>query len=412
MKYKGIFFNFLTITCWLLTSLVFFLLSFKACWAAPILGLKPTNVKDINLSESLNPKDSKDIEFVTVNLSDKNITIKLKVANLDKTADDGSFIFENNQTSNNGVKLFVKPGLEKIKLGPGERKNFKINITIPQDALPGEYLGGLIASDADSDQQLAVSKLDIMVQGTLSREIKASLEKEIKNDQLILKFNIKNIGNTKIDNLAVYLDIKNTKLEKLFNIERKAVIPSEIVILPGESAILEKQMDFKLDPIGNYFINAEIKFGGNQPFKIKEGFTYTSFKKLTLISLITIVGLSILAFFGSKFFYWYGKKRQTVKEINQRWNQVVNDLLEGKPLNNTSSKFDDKALQKTIQELKKDIKQTIKDELKQTETNIGKKINKNSEYVKENIELTKMSLARHYKTAPKYLVYMGKKKSE
>jgi F0F1-type ATP synthase membrane subunit b/b' len=302
---------------------------------------------------------------------------------------------------------FISLEQDQFTLLKGERKTFSLKTAIPENTKPGEYMGALIAY-SKSEDQLALSRLDIIVEGSLSKTIKASLERKISNDKLTLIFNIQNTGNVKIDSFAVNTKIKNVKLEKILSLERAVLIPFDSVLLPDQTITLEKELDFKLDPIGNYFIEAEIDYGGVQKQTLKQNFSYKSIKKIVIYSLTAVLTLIILAFSGFKFINWYLKKRQRIKKINERWNQIVDDLLTGKALKNNTS-LDEKTLKKLTENLKKEVADEIKKELKKTEGKIGKKIDKTSKYVKENIEISKMTLANQGKASPKYLIYMGKK---
>jgi len=151
---------------------------------------------------------------------------------------------------------FISLEQDQFTLLKGERKTFSLKTAIPENTKPGEYMGALIAY-SKSEDQLALSRLDIIVEGSLSKTIKASLERKISNDKLTLIFNIQNTGNVKIDSFAVNTKIKNVKLEKILSLERAVLIPFDSVLLPDQTITLEKELDFKLDPIGNYFIEAD-----------------------------------------------------------------------------------------------------------------------------------------------------------
>ncbi len=391
-----------------LSFLWFCSLAFPSPGLAADLGMKPSHTKDVNLNESLKPGEEKEFEFTLINLTQDQMTVSLEVKDLEKTLDSGEYVFKPFSDTDDNVQLsgLISLKQEKITLTPGQRKTIFLSINIPGSIQPGEYLGGLVATNSQTDRELALSKLDLVIEGSLSKSLEASLDKEINQDKLTLVFNLKNTGNTKIDGLAINSKIKNTKLEKILNLERVTVIPFDSFILPGQTITLKKELAFELDPIGFYFLEAEINYGGNQPEKLKQSFSHNSVKKIIIWGGVSTLGLTLIIFLSLKFLKWYLKKRKQAKTINDRWNRVVNDLLEGKSLENS---LDEKTLQKITGELKQEITKSIKQEIKKSEENITKKIKQTSRYVKENIEISKLTLARQSKTSPKYLIYMGKK---
>lgn len=359
----------------LISTIVFYLFFLfpQNVFASPEIGLKPSKSKEIHLEDSLSIGEEKNIEYLIVNLSNEPKTLNLRIAQFDNINSSGEIIYKNETASPSGIILFSKLSQENLKLNPGERKNFNLQFNIPSDFKAGEYLGGLLVEE--NKQILAISKINIIIEGDLTKSLDASFEPEITEEKFYLNFTLTNTGNTNIKDGLIKVTIINDQLANILKVEKESIFPLESEILPGKTIEFKKELSQKPNVIGEYRIKSSINYGGLTPLELEKKIKYISRKKVIIYLTITLSILALLIFSFIVFIKWFINKRKKVNAINKKWDEIVTNLLEDKVNTNgiknniNPAALTDKDIDKIVCKLKDELCITIKEEIK----NINKK---------------------------------------
>ncbi|MBU0648194.1 DUF916 domain-containing protein [Patescibacteria group bacterium] len=95
-----------------------------------------------NLANGATHQDTVVIE----NMGDSDLSVKIYAVDA-LTTTEGAFALENEEEEKNDVGAWVNVEGSELDLGPREKGTVNFSITIPEDASPGEHMGGIVVEN-------------------------------------------------------------------------------------------------------------------------------------------------------------------------------------------------------------------------------------------------------------------------
>jgi hypothetical protein len=143
------------------------------------------------------------------------ITLRLYAADGFTTGSGGFDILTPGERST-GIGAWVKPEVARVTIPAGQQVQIPFTMTVPQNATPGDHLGGIVSvldqRDASGSGTLVHRRVGLRIQARVSGEVKSQLE--IENVQLhydgvnpfgtgraIVSYTVHNTGNTALGGL-------------------------------------------------------------------------------------------------------------------------------------------------------------------------------------------------------------------
>jgi hypothetical protein len=105
-------------------------------------GIRPADAAD-HFQMELAPGAASERTAVVSNRSDKRTTFKIYPADA-LTTDQGGFALRSPDEPQSGIGRWASLPIETVTLAPGRQKEVTFRVTIPRDATPGDYAGGII----------------------------------------------------------------------------------------------------------------------------------------------------------------------------------------------------------------------------------------------------------------------------
>jgi hypothetical protein len=173
---------------------------------------------------TLNPGGTLEDGIVVVNGGPTPLHLAVHAAD-GVTSPQGRFELVTKDTASKGVGAWVRPGQADVTVGAGESAEVPFAITLPKDAAPGDYAGGIVTSAAG---QRAGIQIRLRVGGAL----KPSLSVEhVHVDTSTVTYTIHNTGN------AILTARQTVKVSGPFGRWKAEAgrIPNTPPLLPGES---------------------------------------------------------------------------------------------------------------------------------------------------------------------------------
>jgi hypothetical protein len=149
------------------TRFIFFTLLFViACFLLPTGFASAYVVENLNIQPQgnivvgpgrtelfLSPGDQYSQEVIVTNASGVKKMINISVEDMEGTNNaDTPFNFLGEQTGPYSVKDYVKPEVDQVLLDPGQRLRLQAEISIPQNAEPGDLDGAIMVAASNVDQ--------------------------------------------------------------------------------------------------------------------------------------------------------------------------------------------------------------------------------------------------------------------
>lgn len=182
-------------------------------------GISPANENGpdsrVALQYVLSPGQTQSDYVVVTNYSDKPISLKLYPGDALLKTGNGFDIQSEDETSSH-VGIWVKTGVSELQLQARESKVVPVLITVPEDASPGDYVGGLLASylkenDTESAQlntehRVGV-RVELRVSGPIDPQIVISNPRveagqslnPFAKQPLQISFEVENTGNVRLE---------------------------------------------------------------------------------------------------------------------------------------------------------------------------------------------------------------------
>jgi len=96
----------------------------------------------------LGPGATHEDKVTVENLGDSDLSLKIYAVDA-LTTSDGAFALENEDENKDDIGAWVSVSENELALGAKEKKAVAFTITIPEDASPGEHIGGIVIENAD-----------------------------------------------------------------------------------------------------------------------------------------------------------------------------------------------------------------------------------------------------------------------
>lgn len=156
------------------------------------------------------------------------------------TADSGQFALEPGEAPDEDVAAWVHLRRDFLSLAPGERTLVPFTVRVPDQATPGDHVGGIVArnlssvSDGPVRTLLAIgARLYFRVPGPIVEDLRVSKPRtEVENGRVRFLLDLENRGNTLIDVDAAY------RLEALLGGDANREVGNVATLVPGARATI------------------------------------------------------------------------------------------------------------------------------------------------------------------------------
>lgn len=173
-------------------------------------GIRPADAAD-HFRMELAPGAASEQTAVVSNRSDKRMTFKIYPADA-LTTDQGGFALRTPDEPQSGIGRWASLPIETVTLNPGRQKEVTFRVTVPGDATPGDYAGGIIieapprqGAPGEVGDQTAVQlnvvervgvRVYLKVSGTAKADLSAGeLTSTDTGDAVVFTLPITNTGN-------------------------------------------------------------------------------------------------------------------------------------------------------------------------------------------------------------------------
>jgi hypothetical protein len=133
-----------------------------------------------NYGYTLNPGGQLDDGLVVVNHGTTPLDLAVYTADA-FTTDAGRLDLATKDAASTGVGTWVHPGRDRMTIQPGESVEVPFTVTLPDDATPGDHMGGIVTSltqAGDGDGGNVERRLGIRIRLRVAGELKPSLSVE------------------------------------------------------------------------------------------------------------------------------------------------------------------------------------------------------------------------------------------
>lgn len=264
----------------------------------------------------------------------------------------GSFILKFLNDKQLGVGAWTSVEKKELTIKPEERVDIPFKITIPENATPSEYYGGIVVEtggDADSkvcenngkcNTSVSVktrigSRIYITIPGKISEKVTWSdfgFDRDWSG-QSYLTFGIKNEGNVAYEPKAeIEIYDQNNKLFDHFDADLGDS-------LPGSTT--SKKIAWSKQPslFGNYTAKANVSFVKKfQTTSNMHGASYTDTKNLKIMVapwhtiIVTLAILAVLGLFGISHKLWYRKTAKAWTNYQVNSNEDIMTIADEKKI--------------------------------------------------------------------------------
>ena len=283
-------------------------------------GISPANENGpdsrVALQYVLSPGQIQSDYVVVTNYSEKPISLKLYPGDALLKTGNGFDIQSEDETSSH-IGIWVKTGVSELQLQARESKVVPVLITVPEEASPGDYIGGLLASylkENDTEAgQLSTEhrvgvRVELRVSGPIDPQIVISNPKIEPGQSLNpftqkpgqISFEVENTGNVRLE-VSPKITIKGP----LGWGEQVLEIPNFEDVLPKDSVTVKQEI--KSWPFGlmELTIEADAPSSNGQSLiemgiSAEESVRFWLFPWGWVIFGLLAVGLGVFALFGIK----------------------------------------------------------------------------------------------------------------
>lgn len=252
-------------------SAVFLLSLIFTCsaFATTKFSIRPVDPEIARFSFDLDPGESIETEFELVNLGDEPIL--LSVTPVDAKIDEfGNFTLVSVNNDQNYIGNWVEVTDEYVEVQPGERLDYPFTLTVPEDTLPGQYAGGLVATSVLPEALLSDDFTGFALTGQVGTRIYLNVNGEII-DSLVwdqfefgreydknqyLDFSFTNEGNSILD-VTTLLTVNGVEQEHSLG-----------VLFPGDST--EPELALPMPFFGDLNVEANVTYQRSSAFSTEE----------------------------------------------------------------------------------------------------------------------------------------------
>jgi hypothetical protein len=238
------------------------------------------------------------------NLSNVPLVFRIYGTDAVNNPDDGGFEFLASEDVPTGAGSWVDFGAEQVTLDAFTQATIPVKITIPENTAPGDYLGGLLASNAalsvgEDGQRITLdrrtgTRLAVRVNGPLNPELRIE---NVQTDydatlnpfggSATVTYTITNVGNT-LAGATV-----ETSVAGPFGIGKQTNEPRELPeILPGTSLTFTEEFD-DVTALGVAVGRVELTPAGENSSEIAPS---SSQSMALAIPIVVVLGLLALVF--------------------------------------------------------------------------------------------------------------------
>lgn len=264
------------------------------------IGIIPAKLsKDAKQSSwfvyELKPGETKSDEVAVINLFAEPVEVKLYPVDA-TTTKDGVFALKAESEAKEDLGNWVKLNRADLTLPAKSRQAVGFTLTVPDNASPGDHLGGIVAQRVATPSGQGINvvtrsgvRIYLTVPGKIAKILKlAAFSTEPKAGQPIFHLTLRNEGNARVEGFEVGVKLKNAWWPGPV---REEITPNSAVLFPDREISLEIPWQGGLDVFGDYDVALSIKYSGGDP--LHQSLHFRNFKvKETLV----LVGLILGAF--------------------------------------------------------------------------------------------------------------------
>jgi hypothetical protein len=238
------------------------------------------------------------------NLSNVPLVFRIYGTDAVNNPDDGGFEFLPSEEVPTGAGSWVDFGAEQVTLDAFTQATIPVKITIPENTAPGDYIGGLLASNAtlsvgEDGQQITLdrrtgTRLAVRVNGPLNPELRIENVQTEYDTSLnpfggsaTVTYTITNLGNT-LSGATV-----DTSVSGPFGLGKQTSEPRDLPeILPGTSLTFTEEFD-GVPALGAAVGRVELTPAGENSSEIAPS---NSQSMALAIPIVVVLGLLALVF--------------------------------------------------------------------------------------------------------------------
>ncbi|MGI9028213.1 MAG: COG1470 family protein [Candidatus Saccharimonadales bacterium] len=288
---------------------------------------------------SINPGESKPYTFIVKNITSGPLDANFTINDFESDGVTGNpkIIVDDSERTPTTISNFLT-GLGNFSLKPGESKEVKFNVSVPEDAVPGAYYGivryaaipksGVLNDEAERQLALTASLGHLVlveISGDINEQIQLDSLKfgkdnkgdnsDISTSSIFFKapdralLAINNLGNgfSRPFGSVTINDFKNTEVQRY---EVNDVTPKGIVLPKSSRTFINDLQNIKTP--GRYTATASVAYGnGGEVITYKSSFWY-----LPVWFLLAI--LFVIAIIGGGGYYFYKKRYAPTKSSKRK----------------------------------------------------------------------------------------------
>lgn len=212
------------------------------------------------------------------------------------TTDAGDFTVEPREAPRDDVATWVEMRQDQITLDPGESTRVRFRVRIPENAMPGDHPGGIVArtvepvGTGDVTAYLAVAaRLYLTVEGPLVYDLRITgVEAVPEGDRTRFLLGLENAGNTLLE-VTGRFDVRG-----LFGTAGEGELASPATLVPGATATREVVLPKRL--LGGRYVAAfDLAYGPNRTVSAETAFfVWPPWQVLLAVALILANGVALL----------------------------------------------------------------------------------------------------------------------
>lgn len=123
------------------------------------------------------PPGARLVDKVAVsNLDDEPLTVTVYPADAYNTSEDGAFALRNPEDPKEGVAAWIRTGVAEYTIAPGMAAEIPFELTVPQDAQPGDHAGAILAAKTDLEEGGGTGNLDVQLRRRVGARVYVRVE--------------------------------------------------------------------------------------------------------------------------------------------------------------------------------------------------------------------------------------------
>lgn len=327
------------LNCLLIMLLVLMAIPFQHGFAQSATSISTGTGNNLSISPRrrevvLRPGESRAVPVYVENLETKTVILKAIendfIAGDDESGAPSIILNETEYAPTHSLKRFMEP-LGSITVQPGERKEVKVTINVPENASAGGYYGALRFAPANPDGSEIVnvsasvaSLIILTVPGNLTESLqltnfdilqngeKASKLSNSKNVSVRLRF--ENKGNVHLAPFGTVSVLKGSSRDPLYTVQFNDKQPVDLV-LPDSARKFDIPLE-KFGKFGKYTVKVVISYGSsNETIEVQKSIWIipTSYVFGGILGIVVIAGVVTGSIFALRAY-----KRRILRQARRR----------------------------------------------------------------------------------------------